>query len=99
MVGMGEERTLLAFMGHHKCATRWINGVMRPVCRELGLRRAVVWHPDMFYGNLPAYVAQSKIGFLSYTNADYERVRQLTAVRGFHVVRDPQKTPSTDFPR
>jgi hypothetical protein len=87
---MSEKRPLLAFMGHHKCATRWINGVLRPVCRELGLRRAVVWNHAMFDGDLPAYVAQSKIDFLAYTNADYECVRQLPAVRGFHVVRDPR---------
>ncbi|MCI0398745.1 MAG: sulfotransferase domain-containing protein [Chloroflexi bacterium] len=87
---MSKERPLLAFMGHHKCATRWVNGILRPVCRELGLRRAVVWHPDMFNGNLPAFVAHGKIDFLAYTNADYECVKQLKAVRGFHVVRDPR---------
>jgi hypothetical protein len=77
-------------MGHHKCATRWVNGVLRLVCREMGLRHKVVWHPDMFNGDLSAFVAEYKIDFLAYTNADYECVRELKAVRGFHIVRDPR---------
>jgi hypothetical protein len=87
---MGEERPLLAFMGHHKCATRWVNGILRPVCREMGLRHKVVWHPDMFDDDLSGWVAQNKVDFLSYTNADYRRVKALGSVRGFHVVRDPR---------
>lgn len=87
---MSEEKPLLAFMGHHKCATRWVNSILRPVCREMGLRHKVVWHPDMFDQNLSEFVAQYKIDFLSYTNADYRCVKQLKAVRGFHVVRDPR---------
>ncbi|MFZ0544602.1 MAG: sulfotransferase domain-containing protein [Candidatus Promineifilaceae bacterium] len=87
---MTEERPLLAFMGHHKCATRWVNGILRPVCREMGLRHKVVWHPDMFDQNLSEWVTQYNIDFLSYTNADYQQVKALKQVRGFHVVRDPR---------
>ena len=77
-------------MGHHKCATRWVNSILRPVCREMGLRHKVVWHPDMFDQNLSEFVAQYNIDFLSYTNADYRCVKQLKNIRGFHVVRDPR---------
>jgi hypothetical protein len=87
---MDAERPLFAFMSHHKCATRWVNGILRPICREMGLRHKVVWHPDMFDHSLPEFVTKYKIDFLSYTNADYQCVRQLRAVRGFHVVRDPR---------
>jgi hypothetical protein len=87
---MAEEKPLLAYMSHHKCATRWMNGILRPLCREMGLRHKVVWHPDMFDQKLPEWVAQYNIDFLSYTNADYRCVKQLKAVRGFHVVRDPR---------
>lgn len=87
---MAEKRPLLAFMGHHKCATRWVNGILRPVCRELGFRHKVVWHPDMFDHNLSEWVAKYQVDFLSYTNADYHCVQQLQGVRGFHVVRDPR---------
>lgn len=87
---MTEERPLLAFMGHHKCATRWVNGILRPVCREMGLRHKVVWDPGMFANDLAAWVEQNEVDFLSYTNADYRRVKELKKVRGFHVVRDPR---------
>lgn len=87
---MSEERPLLAFMGHHKCATRWVNGILRPVCREMGLRHKVVWDSQMFDNDLSAWVAQNEIDFLSYTNADYRQVKELKTVRGFHVVRDPR---------
>ena len=87
---MGAEKPLLAFMSHHKCATRWVNGILRPLCREMGYRHRVVWHPGMFDSNLSEFVAQYKIDFLSYTNAHYDFVKQLNTVRGFHVVRDPR---------
>lgn len=87
---MPQEKPILAYMSHHKCATRWVNGVLRPLCREMGLRHKVVWHPDMFDRNLSEFVSQYNIDFLSYTNADYQCVKQLKSVRGFHVVRDPR---------
>lgn len=81
---------LFAYMSHHKCATRWVNSVLRHTCRYLGLKHKVVWQPEMFNNNLSNFVAQNQINFLAYTNANYQYVRQLDHVRGFHVVRDPR---------
>ena len=84
------QQPLFAYLSHHKCATRWVNGVLRHVCRHLGLKHKVVWQPEMFNGNLPNFVSQNQIKFLAYTNANYQYVRQLPHICGFHVVRDPR---------
>ncbi|MCB0110356.1 MAG: sulfotransferase domain-containing protein [Caldilineaceae bacterium] len=44
----------------------------------------------MFNGDLQKFVAENKIDFLSYDNADYAYVSQLDHYQGFHVVRDPR---------
>ena len=40
--------------------------------------------------DLPAYVANNGVNFLSYGNADIAFVRGLEDHRGFHVIRDPR---------
>ena len=87
---MKENTPLFAFFGHHKGATDWINGIIAKVCDELKLRFAVVHYPEMFNGDLDAFVKDNKIDFLSYDNADYEYVRYLGELKGFHIVRDPR---------
>lgn len=83
-------RPLLVFFGHHKCATRWINSIVRGVSAELGLKHATVWDTDMFGGDLRRYVEDNGIEFLSYTNAEWKHAQTLPPYRGFHVVRDPR---------
>ena len=87
---MNEERPLLAFFGHHKCASTWIKAVIASACRELGLRHELVHHPRMFNHDLRQFVEQEGVDFLSYTNADIEYVGQLKRFIGFHVIRDPR---------
>lgn len=87
---MKKNKPLIAFFGHHKGATDWMNSVLGHVCRELKLLFSVVHYPDMFGGNLLNYVTENNVDVLSFDNADYEYVKQLENFVGFHVVRDPR---------
>jgi hypothetical protein len=83
-------RPLLAFFGHHKCASSWITDIVAAVCAELGLRQVVV-HADRDFGHdLQAFVDAQRADWLIYSNADWSRVQGLRSFRGFHVVRDPR---------
>jgi hypothetical protein len=46
--------------------------------------------PMMFNDDLGKYVKDNHIRFLSYRNADFRHVKQLSNFVGFHVVRDPR---------
>ena len=74
---MKENQPIIAFFGHHKGATDWMNGILAQVCKELKLRFSVVHIPEMFDGDLKNYVIKNKVDFLSFDNADYKYVRQL----------------------
>jgi len=87
---MVNEAPLLAFFGHHRGATTWINDILIQVCHEMGLKLVIVHNPEMFNYDLEGFVRKEKPAFLSYTNADYEYVKHLSNFRGFHVVRDPR---------
>lgn len=81
---------LYCYFGHHKCATTWVNDILRGICGSLGLRLGIVSGVREFGGDLPAWVEEQQVDFLAYINADYDHVRKLGPFRGFHVVRDPR---------
>lgn len=87
---MNERNHLLAFFGHHKCATRWINTIIEQVCHDLNLKFMIVHHPGMFDNRLDLLVKEKKVDFLSYDNAKIEFVKTLDKLLGFHVIRDPR---------
>lgn len=87
---MASNRTLLAFYGHHKCASTWIHSVLDAVATDAGWRSAYLATPAEFQGDLAAYVARERLDCVSYVNADIEQARRLPPHRGFHVVRDPR---------
>jgi hypothetical protein len=84
------DRPLLAFFGHHKCASTWIHNVVDAVAADAGWRIAYVYDEKLFDQDLAGYVQRERLDFLSYVNADFAHVAQLPRVRGFHVVRDPR---------
>ena len=43
-------KRLLAYYGHHKCATIWLSGILRSVCKRLGLKFGLVDHATAFSG-------------------------------------------------
>lgn len=83
-------RPLVAFYGHHKCATMTLNAIIGAVCKRLGLRFSAVFDEDQFSRDLPRFVRKNSTEFLSYGNADIDFVRTLPSHRGFHIVRDPR---------
>lgn len=86
------EAQLRAFFGHHKCATGWIDQILREVCFHIGLHFDIVALPVDYqrYGSLEAYVRHEQVDFLSYINADEKQAAGLPLYRGIHVVRDPR---------
>ena len=90
LIGFSNRTQKYAFYGHHKCATHFFTCLLKDACRHLKLRPAIAYHPDVFQGNLPKFLAEKGVDFLLYTNSQIHHVRQLSGVRGFHVVRDPR---------
>lgn len=86
---MKSNKYLLAYFGHHKCATQYVNSIIRQVCRNIGLKFISVHNPQMFNNNLRKYVDESDIDFIAYINANYCYAGLLNNYKGFHVVRDP----------
>jgi hypothetical protein len=85
-----KNKVLLAYFGHHKCGTGWINRILRTACNELGLHFVQVNNPKMFDYNLREFVEKRNVEFLSYANADYHYVKDLPDFKGLHVIRDPR---------
>jgi len=87
---MANKKKLLAYFGHHKCATVWIHKIMHELWRAIG-RKAVNLHsPGQFHKNLALYLEEHGLDCLTYANADGKYVAQLENFAGFHVVRDPR---------
>jgi hypothetical protein len=81
---------LLAYFGHHKSASTWIHNIVGNVCDETGMQCAYLANPEMFDGDLPAYVEGHDVDFLCYVNANQEHLAGLPEFRGFHMIRDPR---------
>ncbi len=81
---------LLAYFGHHKCASTWIHNIVGNVCDETGLECSYLANDEMFDHDLPGYIEGHHVDFLCLVNANIEHVRKLPEFRGFHMVRDPR---------
>ena len=79
-----------AMYGHHKCATMSLNTISGAICNRLGLQFGAVYDEAGFDDDLPAYVANRQIDFLSYGNADFQYTKSLSEHKGFHIIRDPR---------
>jgi hypothetical protein len=101
---------LLAYFGHHKCASSWLTDITREIAAAAGLRYVHFHNPRMFQRDLRTYVERNDVGFLAYVNANRTYVSALDDFRGFHVIRDPRDIvvssyfshlhshPTTDWP-
>lgn len=81
---------LLAFFGHHKCASTWIHNIVDAVCADAGWRCDYLYGEHLFKSDLAAHVASKRLDWISYVNADAKHLARLPALRGFHIVRDPR---------
>lgn len=98
------DRRILAYFGHHKCASTWIASIVATVAADVGLSHMVVVDeltPES-RGPLTDYVAAFErdqlreradaIGadIVACVTADRQQAEALRAYRAFHVIRDPR---------
>jgi len=95
---------LYAYFGHHKCASTWIDNILKEVAQEHGYRyRGIVDHETPTgHGPLTDYVEtfsrdemgtrirRAGIDFVGALTADWSQVEGLPPFRGVHVIRDPR---------
>ncbi len=84
------DNKLLCFFGHHKCGTQWVQGILREIANEMGLVYAHAYNAEIFNYDLEEFIKRKKLNIFSYTNAQYQYVKDLNHFRGFHVIRDPR---------
>ncbi len=87
---VNNETHLLAYFGHHKAASTWSNRIVKDVCLDMGFRYAFVTREEVLNIDLREFVDKNKVDFLSCLNTNFERVKGLGKLRGFHVIRDPR---------
>lgn len=80
----------VAYYGHHKCASSWINRILWNVTAELGLNFEAYSSDERFGGDLPAAVACKKLEVVSLRNARWDHVESVPPRVGLHVIRDPR---------
>jgi len=82
---------LIAYFGHHKCATQWVMAILSDICATTHLRLFEVSQMDTWdFANLRDLVRCFRPDVLAYSNAQIAQVKLLPPLRGFHVVRDPR---------
>ncbi len=90
---MGKQK-ILAYFGHHKCATTMMLKVINEVCEYSGLKHAHYHSPKMWgYKNgfgLDKAADQHKLDFVSYISADQKFIGDPDRFRGIHIIRDPR---------
>ncbi len=87
---MATQHPLLAFFGHHKCATKFILAILKLVCRDCGLNVLTVSSAKQVDGDLRTLLAESRADVLAYMNAQWRHAERLENFRGFHIIRDPR---------
>jgi hypothetical protein len=83
------EQTFLGFFGHHKCGSTWVSHVLRSIATRLGLEHFHAHGAYEFDRDLKAVHRAQGFDLITYVNANFLYVRDLS-VRGIHVVRDPR---------
>jgi hypothetical protein len=95
---------VLAYFGHHKCASSWVLSIVSEVCRDIGLPSHVVLDAltPQSTGPLTDFVAtferpqlRQRIdelggGLVACVTADQAQAEVLQPAKAFHVIRDPR---------
>ena len=82
-----EQQRLLAFFGHHKCATTWVLAIVQNAAENLGLTWGFVHDTSSFNDFLKNDQHQD---FLIDVNAVSSHLELLPEFVGFHLIRDPR---------
>ena len=85
---------IVGFLGHHKCATHWLDNlfrIMMQVCDRKTAHYSLLGN-EMRSGNLKAVMKRMGRTALSWINCDWDPLKPfgLEEFRAFHVVRDPR---------
>jgi len=80
----------LGYFGHHKCASSWISNILIHVCLELGVKYNHFHSSDDFNNDMQNYLSQNQIDIFGYGNANYDKVKDMKNIIGFHIYRDPR---------
>jgi hypothetical protein len=87
---MATQHPLLAFFGHHKCATKFIVAILKQVCRDCGLNLLTISSAKQVDGDVRTLLDSSRADVLAYMNAQWRHAKLLANFRGFHIIRDPR---------
>jgi hypothetical protein len=89
-----EKQRILAYFGHHKCASTLMLTIIGKVCRHLGLKHSHYHSPKMWgYESgftLDKMADENKLDFVSYIAADLKFIGDPNRFRGLHIIRDPR---------
>ncbi|WP_413167514.1 sulfotransferase domain-containing protein [Capilliphycus salinus ALCB114379] len=81
----------LAYFGHHKSGSTWIETLIKQVCYLVNLKCQIASNPQLFDFDLDSYLQNENIDFICYTNANIHFIKPiLEKIKGFHVIRDPR---------
>jgi hypothetical protein len=86
---MADTGVLIAYFGHHKCATQWMKGLVRGIATVVGRTVHRYSHARGFAYELSA-IPDPGSTIICYTNADFHHVAGVENLRGWHMVRDPR---------
>lgn len=81
---------IIAYYGHHKCASSWFRRIFEDVGRWTAQNTAGFDNPTQFNHDLPAYIHNHRLKFISFTNAERKHAESIGKQLGVHVVRDPR---------
>lgn len=92
---MRSNRPILAYFGHHKCASTYALRVVADICRCMGMRHLHYHSPKMWgypsHGTaLDEFALENGLDFVSFINADPRYVGDISNYVGFHLIRDPR---------
>ena len=85
---------LLAYFGHHKCATQWVRRIVTDICNTIGREPVILRGWKQFGDRSMVASLGASSTFLCLMNADMRYLPVLhrldNGFRGFHIVRDPR---------
>ena len=82
--------SLLCFFGHHRCASSWVNDILRGVCNAAGWRQQTVHNAKTWSDETVNLCHRQQVDLLSFSNAKWEYLSELPSFVGLHLVRDPR---------
>lgn len=88
---MSVESRYIAFLGHHKCGTMWINSIFHSFLNNSMFDVANYYDSGTFQNGILPELNKAKVQAFSYTNACFNYIEPIIEkIIAFHVIRDPR---------